>query len=378
VRENLFTEFKLKAAIVFCSCLLSCTDAREHGVKTTFFEVEENSILFDTLALKIDSLTVVPETSQLLNGDSTLFFFNKSLLSLEFYGLYSNDFERIRLEPEGPNGLGGAKGIYFFSNDTIVASYVNELILFNKEGRVYNRIKLELDGLGSFPDLMVQGTKPVLKFGHKLIVALFPHLDPSNKSHLKKWKSFVEIDLKTGKAISFGDLPEEMINDVYGINFLNFSFVRNEQNELIISFAPLNDLFKIDLESTVRVLERINLPNPNFTSADKLPDPKNNDMRYVMSHYLFQPSFDAIYFNGNNYLRILQKPISEDEFESMSWAKQKTLIMYDTNFNVLYAKDLNSKSLSYNMIFPLDHGYVSRITSKDDDTFKFLFLEKGN
>ena len=104
---------------------------------------------------------------------------------------------------------------------------------------------------------------------------------------------------------------------------MNFSFVMNQNEELVISFTPLKDLFKIDLNSKERNLERIPLKSPNFSNAEKLPDEDNNEMRYVMRHYLFQPSFDALFFDGESYLRVLQEPISEVEFESMSWAKKK-------------------------------------------------------
>jgi hypothetical protein len=376
VKNKNFHLIGLKVAMVFSSCLFSC-NVNDIEIKSSdFFELNKDAIVLDTLVLSIDSSTVIPENSQLLENDSTLFFFNKSNLSLEFYDVYSNDFKRIRLEAEGPNGLGGSNGIYFVSNDTIIASKVNNLVLFDINGLVYNRIKLDLDGLGSVPDIMIQGTKPVIKIGNKLIVALFPHLDPSNISNLKKWKSFVEIDLSTGKAMSFGDLPEEMMRNVYGINFLNFSFVVNDKNELVISFAPLNDLFKISLDTEERKLERIPLPNPNFGSASKLPNPSNTEMRYVLSHYLYNPSFEALYFNGENYLRIIQKPISEDEFKSMSWAKEKVLVMYNREFEPIQSIDLNSKSLSYNMIYPLVDGFISRISSNDENKMKFVKIRK--
>jgi len=370
-------QINLKVIVVICSCLFSCGSEKFEVAPSEFYEVAITDFNYDTLQLKIDSLTVIPQNSQLIQGDSALFVFNKSISSLEFYNLHTSEFSRVRLEVEGPNGIGGTTGLYYISKDTIIGARVNQLIFLNSGGKVFKRLEISLDDLGMYPDIMVQGTKPVIKRGDSLIFGLFPHLNPHNGGHLSNWKSFVEIDLKSGVASSFGDLPKEMIDNVYGINFMNFSFVMNQNEELVISFTPLKDLFKIDLNSKERNLERIPLKSPNFSNAEKLPDEDNNEMRYVMRHYLFQPSFDALFFDGESYLRVLQEPISEVEFESMSWAKKKTLIIYNDQFEAIYSRELNSKSLSYNMIFPYKKGYLGRITSKSEEHFQFLSIQKN-
>jgi hypothetical protein len=372
-----FVYLNLKIAMVFLSYLFSCSSNTDYKTSSSdFFELGIENVILDTMNLAIDSLTTIPENSQLIRNDSVFFFYNKSNLSLEFYHRFDSiSFNRVFLESEGPNGLSGMNGVYYISNDTIIGSRVNELILFNIKGKIYKRIKLNLDGLGSFPDLMIQGTKPIVFFEDKLIISIFPHLNPNNKSHLENWKSFVEIDLNSGIAKSFGELPQVMKDFVFGINYLNFSFVKNSEDELIISFAPINDLFSIDLNDPDRNLDRIILKDPNFNSAPPLSDPKNSDMQYVLSHYLFNNSFDAIYYNGTNYIRIIQKPISEDEFNSMSWAKRKVMIWYDLNFVPVLSHDLNSRSLSYNMVYPLDSAFISRVSSSMEDNFQFVLFK---
>lgn len=368
----------LKVAAVVCSCLLSCDSDRAEVKSSDFFEISTEQYIYDTLELRIDSLTVIPHNSQLIKGDSVFFFYNKSISSLEFYNLHSSEITRRRLEVDGPNGVGGTTGLYYISEDSIIGSRANQLIFLDSKGTVYKRLDISLDELGLYPDILIQGTKPVIKKGQNLIFGLFPHLDPHNGDHLSKWKSFVEIDLKTGKAFSFGDLPKEMMDYVYGINFMNFSFVLNQEEEIVISFTPLKDLYKINLNSEDRKVERIQLRDPNFANSASLPDEDNNDMRYVMTHYLYQPSFDALHYNGKNYLRIIQEPISEAEFESMSWAKRKSIIVYNDKFEAIFSRELNSKSLSYNMIFPYQEGFLGRVTSNSEDLFKFISIQKDD
>ncbi|WP_144607327.1 DUF4221 family protein [Algoriphagus algorifonticola] len=156
-------QFKLKVIVIICSCLLSCGPEKLEVTTIDFYEVAIKDFNYDTLQLKIDSLTVIPQNSQLIQGDSVLFFFNKSISSLEFYNLHTSEFSRVRLEVDGPNGIGGTTGLYYISKDTIIGTRVNQLIFLNSEGNVFKRLEISLDDLGMYPDIMVQGTKPIIK-----------------------------------------------------------------------------------------------------------------------------------------------------------------------------------------------------------------------
>ncbi|MCH6200397.1 DUF4221 domain-containing protein [Aquiflexum sp. LQ15W] len=330
----------------------------------------------DTLVLKVDSLTVIPPNSQLISGDSVLFFFNKSLNALEFHHLYGiNEFERIILDKEGPNGIGSNSnlGIFYFSKDTLVVSSVNNLILINRRGEVYKRMKIDLENLGSFPDLMIQGTKPVWKQNNKLIISVFPHLNTHKKSDLKNWQNFLLVDLDSSEFKSFGKLPLKMQSQIFGINFLNFSHAFNDQNEMIISFAPINNLFRIPLISLEK-LEEIDIKVENQKDVPSLENESNSEMQYVLSHYLLNNSFDGIFFNGKQYLRISQNPLSENDYDNKSWAKTKNIMLYDVDFNLLSFWNTNSKSVSYNMIYPTQRGFLMRINSVVENEFRFIHI----
>jgi hypothetical protein len=301
----------------------------------------------DTLTLQVDSLTVLPENSQLIQNDSILFFFNKSLWALEFHHLYQvMEPERVYLEKEGPDGVmaGSGLGFFYFSEDTLLATSVNNLILLNKKGKVFKRIKLDVDGLGSLPDIMIQGTKPVYKQKNKVILAVFPHMNVHKKGDLKNWKNFLFVDLENAKAESFGQLPEKMQNKIFGINYLNFSYVFNSDNEILVSFSPIKNFYRIRLQN-------------------------------VFSHYLLNNSFDALFFNGSQYLRITQNHLSENDYNNMSWAKTKNIILYDTDFNLLSYWNTGSKSISYNMVYPTKNGFLLRIESVVENELRFIVLK---
>jgi len=142
-----FVYLNLKIAMVFLSYLFSCSSNTDYKTSSSdFFELGIENVILDTMNLAIDSLTTIPENSQLIRNDSVFFFYNKSNLSLEFYHRFDSiSFNRVFLESEGPNGLSGMNGVYYISNDTIIGSRVNELILFNIKGKIYKRIKLNLD-----------------------------------------------------------------------------------------------------------------------------------------------------------------------------------------------------------------------------------------
>jgi hypothetical protein len=335
------------------------------------------TIEVDTLTLKVDSLTVLPENSQLIQNDSILFFFNKSLWALEFHHLYQvMEPDRIYLEKEGPDGVmaGSGLGFYYFSEDTLLATSVNNLILLNKKGKVFQRTKLDVDGLGSLPDIMIQGTKPVYKQKNNLILAVFPHLDVHKKRDLKNWKNFLLVDLESGKAESFGQLPEKMRNNIYGINYLNFSHVFNSDNEILVSFSPLKNFYRIRLNELEK-LEEIELSNIGFSDAPSLKNESNSDMQNVLTHYLLNNSFDALYFNGSQYLRITQNFLPENDYDSRSWAKTKNIVLFDSDFNLLSYWNTGSKSISYNMVYPTRNGFLLRINSVVENELRFIVLK---
>jgi len=331
----------------------------------------------DTLTLQVDSLTVLPENSQLIQNDSILFFFNKSLWALEFHHLYQvMEPDRIYLEKEGPDGVmaGSGLGFYYFSEDTLLATSVNNLILLNKKGKVFQRTKLDVDGLGSLPDIMIQGTKPVYKQKNNLILAVFPHLDVHKKRDLKNWKNFLLVDLESGKAESFGQLPEKMRNNIYGINYLNFSHVFNSDNEILVSFSPVKNFYRIRLNELEK-LEEIELSNIGFSDAPSLKNESNSDMQNVLTHYLLNNSFDALYFNGSQYLRITQNFLPENDYDSRSWAKTKNIVLFDSDFNLLSYWNTGSKSISYNMVYPTRNGFLLRINSVVENELRFIVLK---
>jgi hypothetical protein len=335
------------------------------------------TIELDTLTLQVDSLTVIPENSQLIQNDSVLFFFNKSIWALEFHDLYHpKEPERIYLEKEGPDGVmaGSGLGFYYISEDTLLATSVNNLILLDKKGKVFKRTKLDIDGLGSLPDIMIQGTKPVYKQNNNVILAVFPHLDVHNKRDLKNWRNFLSVDLESGKAESFGQLPEKMQNNIYGINYLNFSHVFNSENEILVSFSPLKNFYRIPLNDLER-LEEIALSNIGFNDAPSLKNESNSDMQNVLTHYLLNNSFDALYFNGSQYLRITQNFLTENDYDNRSWAKTKNIILFDTDFNLLSYWNTGSKSISYNMVYPASDGFLLRINSVVENELRFIVLK---
>lgn len=366
--------FLVIAHILFIRCKGEKIEISNESIASN--EFYGKTIEVDTLTLQVDSLTIIPENSQLIKNDSVLFFFNKSIWALEFHYLYQQRKpERIYLEREGPDGVmaGSGLGFFYFSEDTLLATSVNNLILLDKKGKVFKRTKLDVDGLGLLPDIMIQGTKPVYKKNNNVILAVFPHLDVHNKRDLKNWRNFLSVDLESGKAESFGQLPEKMQNNIYGINYLNFSHVFNSENEILVSFSPLKNFYRIPLNDLGR-LEEIALSNIGFNDAPSLKNESNSDMQNVLTHYLLNNSFDALYFNSSQYLRITQNSLPENDYDNRSWAKTKNIILFDTDFNLLSFWNTGSKSISYNMVYPASDGFLLRINSVVENELRFIVL----
>lgn len=342
-------------------------------VKASYSQIEEVYLDFDTLSFTIDTLSSgYTKSLQLINdGKPAISLYNKFAHSIDLYDFDKREmYERILLEKEGPNGVGAAPvGVWFLSPDSIVVTNEYELTLINREAKVLKKFRLNMDELGGSPDIILKTTHPIIRKGNKLIASIYPQKNAFKYPHLRNWKTFVEFDLVNGSMHSFGALPNQMQERILGFNYVDKSHVFNGE-DIIVSFFPCKDIYKISYPFDEN-LERINIASPNFIDVEEMENKNSSDFMNYTKHYLMNNSFDGIYFNGSHYLRIVQKPISQEEVNERDWAKWKVLQVLDDNFNLLLERDLKTKYGNYMMTIPYKDSFLVAIARDSEDKMNF-------
>lgn len=300
---------------------------------------------------------------------------NPSLSMIEIFDFkLKSKIKEIPLQREGPDGIGkGQYGFYYQNEDSLFVSNNSFLFLLNDSGKVVRRYRLIDKTLGSQPDIVLESTKPIKIKDGKLYAAIYPHISAFKKEDLKSWKNFMRLDLETGDFLTFGALPKEMQNNIYGFNFLNHSFLFQDDRILMV-FAPINAIYTIDYDNLENMVEH-DLSLSDWNTSPKLADEGNEDMMNYFSHFVLHPSYDAIYQHGEKIIIIGQKPNSKDEFQSRVWAKKKVLFIYDKDFKLEKIVDTNSNNFSYLSCFSLDEWFYLLEVSYKEDFIKYRKLK---
>jgi hypothetical protein len=372
--------FLLLSLLLIKSCDLRMSegkgaeDSKEvKSVKASFSSFEQVDLDIDTITFAIDDLSEGYTTSlQYINdGKPAMSFYNKIVHSIDLYDFDKREmYERILLEKEGPNGVGSAPvGVWFLSSDSIVVTNKYDLFLINRQAKVLKKFRINMNELGSFPDIILKTTHPIIKIGNKLVASIYPQKDVFKYSDLKRWKVFVEFDLVTGEMRSFGSLPNQMQDRILGFNYVDQSSVYNGE-DIVISFFPCKDIYKISYPFN-ESLKTIKVNSPNFEDVNEMDNKRSSDFMNYTKHYLMNESFDGIYFNGSHYLRIIQKPISEEELNKRDWSKWKVLQILDKNFNLLLERDLKSKYGNYMMTIPYKNSFLIAIARDSENIMNF-------
>lgn len=330
----------------------------------------------DTVSFTLPEIAGSNTTSlQFLDFSSPQFsFYDQFNHDILIFDLETSEYlEKIELEREGPNGVGfGNTGVHWISEDSIFISNNMKLHLINRSGKVLKTYTLNLPELGGSPNLQVSTIHPVIKKSDKIYVSIYPQKSVFKVNDLKNWYNFLCINLKDGSMEPLIRLPNAMQENIYGLNFVDKSFVATEDG-ILISFYPLKDLYAVDFDELDTLVHK-EINNPIFSDVDGMIEKNPSEFMTYTKHYLLNNSFDGLYKNDDYILRIAQKGISTEELKNRDWAKEKVFEVYDENLNLVYQLDTKSKYGNYFITLGYSNVFLSKIESKVEDVMVFLKL----
>jgi len=310
----------------------------------------------------------------------TYFLRKPYLYSLDLYDWETKKLaRRIDFKKEGPDGIGSGKpGVYIHSIDSIFVANGFKLFLVDSVGQVRDKYEiLDVEALGELPDLQINTINPLLLSNDRVVVSVYPHRNAFNKDHLKKWQNFATIDLRSQVVNTFGSLPGQMQSNLYGYNYLDKSYIFDENENIWITFAPLKNIYKINLAKRDQLQEQVIRDGTSFEDAPPLPGNTSQDFMVYTKHYLLNDSYDAIYYNSKRriFLRIVQPKITMEELNKRKWAKKKILQFFDANWNLIYEWNTNSKRVDFSMVVPTADGFLIRTDYNTENKLAFLNIK---
>lgn len=269
-------------------------------------------------------------------------FFNSHSYQLYLYDLESLKLvKKIKLFKDGPNGIGECKGgVFLHRLDSIFVSDNYKIFLLDSLGIKKNSYSLEsLDPSAiSFFNLT---SLPFIQNG-KMYMEVAPDLDPFTISNFEYFPVILELNLQNSSKRFVCQLPEQYSKENYAPNFLIGGFCFNSKSDLLSVTYPISsNVYQFNLNGDA--IDRLECYS-RYEQSTFLEGTKKMETSFLerTKFYLKNNSYDFIFYDKfrDNYIRILMKKISEDDFINKKWKKQASAMILDGQFNVIGEQDL--------------------------------------
>jgi hypothetical protein len=265
--------------------------------------------------------------------------------------------KKIKLEEEGPNGVGLPFSFYVKSMDSIfvISSALYSLSLIDSSGTVINQFKLIPGGLSDFgtplsesytSKPLMQSTNPFLFFSDTLVaVTGIPNKNPTQLDYYKDSPLYILLNLKNGSFRYSFSYPQSYQGNLWGM-YHNFPFhtYNTKEKKAVISFPISDKLFLTDFTNS----QEFSCPCQNLGAPKIWSNPDLSDPVSSIKHFMESPSYYRIVYDPYRdlYYRFCQFSTEVDlksiRLETFSVFKEKKTMVavYDSKFTFKNQIDL--------------------------------------
>ena len=302
------------------------------------FDLIQKDVVFFPLdsvsKFDIKSLHIFEDLSQ----NKYFVYLNSDKNRIYFYDFENRDIRSIiEIDKEGPSSISSKiQGLHVLSMDSIYVVDEYNIYLINQSGEVLERHKF--NSTNNFTFTLEAGTKKnIVHHNDHLYLAVSSELDPDLLESFKvKNQVLLDFDLASKKYSTHFDFPEIYSRKVFPINYTDVYFAYNPKQDYFAFSFPADDYVQIkDLKGKEKAV---------FTgskSANEIKDLSEvdnfEDFMVYTKHYLINISYGPIYWDPHRevYYRIVERPISEQDFNSKNWFKKCSIIIMDEDFNII-------------------------------------------
>lgn len=368
---------------VFCETAIAigCNDSHTSQKRTVGkHKMKAMVVGKDTLNLPLDSTAssrFFSYNTQRINGQDYIIFSDLVSHSLLIYNIEKSELvKKISLPEDGPNGFGKDQKFCFLKNfDTIFISSQYNLFVIDSSGLIKRKYNLLSNDRKIGVQVRLSGFMPLVVLNSFAYFSVLPDLAPTDLSHLENWPVLGKLNLNSGEISFVYNLPEIYSKGIYGGNYLYpyFCFNRNTGN-FIFSFAAENNLYETDLKSTDKSIPANSIHLDKRIEPAKPDEVETSEDRTRFA--LLTDSYGPIYYDPyrNLYLRIAQKKLDAQSFQSKKWSKTSFIMLLDEELQIIGESQIDNLNL-YSLFFTPEGVYAQLKTSTSEDYVSFQKLE---
>lgn len=335
--KHILTSDMRLASPYFCLIIISltfqgCSKDKSHPfIDQVTLEFKENIIF------PLDSMT--KRNSKNIGFSSkinALYLYNEINHSIYFFDLETKlESKRIKLEKEGPNGIGDVSKLIVLNYDSIFTfnRYNNHLYLLNRSGDIIE--KTSLFSINE-PDPSIQTFSPSISYSN-VNKSLYLPIRPNSRTDNKRQTVVLEYNVLNGEKKFIKQWPKEY-NSYSNIGTTSFATLDEKNSKMLISFAFDDNIHEIDLKTGKEDIHYFGSDRLNEISVFK----GKQEMQIIMEYMSASSKYRNVFFDkhANYYLRtgLVGKKIPEGEFKRGE--KYKT-INNDDIYNLIVILDSN-------------------------------------
>nr|WP_168208837.1 DUF4221 family protein [Chitinophaga sp. XS-30] len=193
---------------------------------------------------------------------------------------------------------------------------------------------------------------------------------------LQMWKMIYSFDLKTGKMEEFYSLPDTYLNNLFGYNFLDYSFCYNDKKRFVLSFPADTNIYETDLKKYHVAF----YGQSRYQTSPIPPVPKKElltNMEVRLKSYLVRDSYGEIYFDPikKRYLRVAKSGLTESEYSEKIRSKKQRLIILDEYLTIIGESAIDQNVSLSSIVITMNGEIYARVNRQDEYAVNFVRLE---
>lgn len=304
-------------------------------------------------------------------GKSYISFYDGRSETINIYDFNSQKLEKqIQLQKWFPNREIYKLTIYVKSLDSIFIADYATLYLFDSTGKAKKSIKFFVgtDALAYFSN-----DNPPIFAENSMYMGVRPQIDETSASSLQKWRLLYKFDLNAGTKELYYSLPDIYQKNIYGDNFLKYSYCYNDKGNFVFSFPADTAIYETNLSDYHKSYNAKSLFHDQPIPPVTISDLKNDD---GYRQYRLRDSYGSIYYNSLNkrYFRLARRKMSPEEYEAENEENRYGFVVLDQNFKIIGETPFSS-DYSYRFFFFRPDGTIyTRVNQEDEYTIHFVKL----
>ncbi len=388
--------FKKSYYLLFVLILLwesSCNNEKKTCIDTYSLVAHDNSIV-----IKHDSLSS-PNDCKIFyfvtdKKEESIYALNKLNNSIDLYSIKGDLIKRIKLEKEGPNGVGIASNFFVKSPDSIfvLATFQYSVSLINANGKLQRKYSYLFNDTGK--ERLGNG---LISYGNDanqmmvkdnfLYAGASPFDDPTLRRYYNKANASLVLNMLSGKADFLTTLPEKWLKTydegyaLTGIQTELSQTYNTEKGKCVISYNVDESIYEVDMNTKNTKSYQANScffgEIPWYKKSKAVQHDVNDEFNYVTS----QPHYSSIYYDKYRkmYLRFAGTPNKnkKSEYDDKVWFIYSVIILNE-NFEKVGETKLDENYQSSNLFVTEKGIYIKHYKKDDEHSYFTLFTIQEN